>query len=216
MIDKPKSELFNYFGHRINCGKGLWEFDDCTRKGKPAVKRGHKAVNLPALQRSVALETHRGRLSGCRRRSEKVNGSTSRDEHAGQRLGHLARPANSDHRACGDGKFGAVTGTTCWRRLFCHRWSRTLRHTSHPFQRQLGSTFSASESWPGGAAIAPPRPPIPTSPPPSRFPSSQLRQPFDADATDKGTPAAMRVRKARSLGKGLPRSSGYRRSLSRD
>jgi hypothetical protein len=155
-VDKQQSELFNCCVCRFTCDEGLWEFDDCTRKGKPAVRWGHKAVNLPALQGFRVLQTRRGRLSGCRRRSEKVNGSTSFQQHAGQRFGRLA--TNNDLGACGDGKYEAATGTTRRRRLFCDRRSRTLRHTSHPFQQQLGSTFVASQSWRRSRWRAPPGP----------------------------------------------------------
>ena len=137
-FDKHSNKMFNYSGDCFNHSEALWETDDCTRKGKPAVRWGHKAVSLSPLRDSVAVGRD-GRLSGCRRRSEKVNGSTHRDHRAGRVLGQGVRPADG-------GDEGGPRLEPRRRYLFCHRRSRTLRHFLRHLHRQLGSALPADST----------------------------------------------------------------------
>lgn len=146
---------------------------------------------------ALALPARRERLSGCRRLSETGHGST-RDASDASSLG--ISPGRGPPPSAGAASF-------------VQRRPRPPDTPPDPFnKRHHGHTFSSLQAVTRGARASPgARHPAPVS----RLPLSSLRPSTDVGATDKGTPAAMRVRKARSLGRLSPRSSGYRRSSSR-
>jgi hypothetical protein len=104
-------------------------------KGKPAVRRGRKAVNL---LKYLALEYSAltfGRLSGCRRRSGKV-----RTWNHGARHERFTRGAEPDNGS------RVLTRTADELCLLCKWWFYCLRRISPPTSRPLVPAQSSSLS----------------------------------------------------------------------
>jgi hypothetical protein len=188
------------------CGQALWEFDDCTRKGKPAVRWGHKAVSLRGATIQLRWRLDARDCLAAEGDRRKLTARFPLERQAGRRPGHLPESTGADFRRTAQEGLRPEpeprTGITFWSSSFPNPPTHLLQTPPTIRVSLYGRCFKARARL-RAALLRTYR----------QFPSSHLRHPLGAGTTDKGTPTAMWVRKARSLGEGLPRSSGYRRSV---